>query len=230
MLQPGTNALLIADDPAVRAEIVAALSQAGADVKAVADGASAVLLASNGWRPDIVVVDLLLSTRDSYVTYRALRLAFGAPIIVVAPSSRRFGGEVDDVVPRPFQVSDLLSVIEARCGATVPSIEVVRAGDLLLMPRAGKAYLAGDELLVSADELSLLTCLAVNAGQEVRKDELRSVLRGVTAEVDPRMVDVHLIRVMVKLESAPTVRLRRTPANDAYVLSVEPATSMAVPA
>lgn len=230
MLLPGTNVLLIADDPAVRAEIATALGQAGAGVRAVADGAAAVLLASNSWRPDVIVVDLLLSTRDSYVTYRALRTAFGAPIIVAAPNSMRFGGEVDDVLSRPVQVADVLRQIKARCGTVSPSIEVVRAGDLLLMPRAGKAYLAGEELPVSADELSLLTFLAANAGREVRKDELRAVLRGVTAEVDPRMVDIHLIRMMVKLESARTVHLSRTPTNDAYVLSVDQAANMAVPA
>ena len=224
MLQPGANVLLISDDLAVRAEVVAALVQAGAGVKAVADGAAAVLLASNFWRPDVIVVDLLLSTRDSHGTYRALRTAFGAPIIVAAPNSIRFSGEVDDVLSRPVQVADVLRWIETRCGTAVPSIEVVRAGDLLLMPRAGK------ELPVSADELSLRTCLAANAGREVRTGELRAALRGVTAEVDPRMVDIHLIRVMVELTSPQTVRLTRTPTNDAYVLSVEQATKTAVPA
>src|SRR5215203_1850594 len=130
MLQPGTNVLLIADDQADRAEIATALVHAGAGVKAVPDGAAAVLLASSGWRPDVVVVDLLLSTRDSYVTFRALRLAFGAPIIVAAPSSMRFG-EVDDVVPRPVDAADLVRRIEERRGASCPSIEVIRAGDLL---------------------------------------------------------------------------------------------------
>ncbi len=229
MLQPGTNVLLIADDQADRAEIATALVQAGAGVKAVPDGAAAVLLASSGWRPDIVIVDLLLSTRDSYVTFRALRLAFGAPIIVAAPSSMRFG-EVDDVVARPVDVADLLRRIEERRGASCPSIEVIRAGDLLLMPRAGKAFLAGEELSVTSDEISLLACLVENAGHEVRRDELRGVLRGVTADIDPRMVDVHLVRMMVKLESARSVHLRRTPSNDAYVLSVDAAASLAVPA
>ena len=37
-------------------------------------------------------------------------------------------------------------------------------------------------------------------------------------------------RVMVKLKSARTVQLTRTPTNDAYVLSVDQATNMAVPA
>ena len=229
MVQPGTNILLIADDHTVRAEIASALVQVRATVKAVPDGAAAVLLASSGWRPDVIVVDLLLSTRDSYVTFRALRQAFGVPIIVAAPSSMGVG-EVDDVFPRPVDVVDLVRRIEERSGAPSPSIDVIRAGDLLLMPLTGKALLAGEELSVTSDEISLLACLAANAGQEVRKDKLRGVLRGVTADTDPRMVDVHLVRMMVKLESARSVHLRRTPSNDAYVLSVDSAASLAVPA
>lgn len=227
MIQPGTKVLLIADDQAVRAEIVVALSQSGAVVKATGDGADAVLLSSTGWRPDFVVVDLLLSTRDAYVTYRALRSAFGVPVIVSAPSSSRFGGHVEDVIARPIEVGELVERIAARTRIEVPSPDVVRAGELLLMPRAGKAFLDGEEIHVNADEIALLICLATNAGQEVRRDQLRLVLRGATADIDPRMVDVHLIRLMVKLGSARTLRLWRTPGNDAYVLQVEQPAGMA---
>ncbi len=101
-----------------------------------------------------------------------------------------------------------------------PGVEMIRVGDLIVMPRASRVFLAGGELAVSADEVALLARLAASAGKAVRREELRGALLGIAVDTDPRIVDVHLVRLMVKLDGAASVRLRRTPANDAYLLCV----------
>jgi len=224
------SVLFVADDPATQTEVAAFLQADGMHVRTVNDGTGALALVTDDWRPDLIVVDLLLSTHDTYVVCRLLRGAFGAPIVVSTPFRGRFSGEADHVMPRPLDVAHLAASIRVLLAAPMPSVEVIRAGDLIVMPRAERAFLAGRELSVNADEVALLTRLAATAGRAVRKDDLRGALRGVGADTDPRIVDVHLVRLMVKLEGAASVRLRRTPANDAYILSIMSARDMAVPA
>lgn len=223
--------LLLEDDAIFQAEATAFLEAHGLSVHAAVDGARALALADQRRQPDIVVVDLLLSTVDSYRICRALRAAFGVPIIVVTPFASRFGGEADEVLARPVALPLLLARIQAVLNRARPSAEVVRAGDLMVMPQAGRAFLGSRELAVNADEVALLARLAATTERPVRKDDLRGELRGVSADTDPRIVDAHLVRLMVKLESAALVRLRRTPGNDAYVLTVSPQpVPLAVPA
>jgi len=224
--------LFIEDDFALIGEATDFLEQEGLSVQVARDGASALALANERRLPDVIVVDLLLSTFDSYVMCRALRGAFGVPIIVTTPYTSRFSGEADVVLARPLDLTVLATRIQALLTRTQPSVEVIRAGDLMVMPRAGRAFLENRELDVNADEVALLARLAATADRPVQKDDLRGTLRGVAADTDPRVVDVHLVRLMVKLEGARTVRLRRTPMNDAYVLSiaVEPTLSVAVSA
>lgn len=214
------------------AEATAFLEREGFAVLASRDGAGALALGNERRLPDVIVVDLLLSTFDSYVMCRALRGAFGVPIIVTTPFASRFSGEADDVLARPVDLAELATRVRALLTRTQPSVDVIRAADLMVMPRAGRAFLGNRELDVNADEVALLARLAATADRPVRKDDLRGTLRGVTADTDPRVVDVHLVRLMVKLEGARTVRLHRTPMNDAYVLSIaaEPTVPLAVPA
>ncbi len=229
---PSPLVLLIEDDATLLEEATDFLERERLAVVAVRDGAGALALGNERRLPDVIVVDLLLSTFDSYVICRALRGAFGVPLIITTPFASRFSGEADDVLTRPLDLTVLATRIRAVLTRTQPSVEVIRAGDLMVMPRAARAFLGDRELDVNADEVALLARLAATADRPVRKDDLRGTLRGVAADTDPRVVDVHLVRLMVKLEGARTVRLRRTPMNDAYVLSIAagPAVPLAVPA
>lgn len=224
--------LLLEDDASLLVDATAVLEREGFSVMPAMEGEAALALAHGPVQPDIVVVDLLLSTFDSYVMCRALRGAFGVPVIVTTPFAGRFGGEADDVVARPLDLAHLVSRIRALLSRTQPSVEVIRTGDLIVMPRAARAFLGDRELNVTADEVALLARLAATADRPVPKPELRGALRGVAADTDPRVVDVHLVRLMVKLEGAASIRLRRSPGDDAYILSLVPSAvpELAVPA
>ncbi len=224
--------LLVEDDATLLADATAVLERDGFSVLTAVDGEGALSLAHGPIQPDIVVVDLLLSTFDCYVMCRVLRSAFGVPVILTTTFTSRFSGVADDVVARPLDLAHLVSRIRALLNRAQPSVEVIRAGDLMVLPRAAQAFLGDRELNVTADEVALLARLAATADRPVRKSDLRGALRGVASDSDPRIVDVHLVRLMVKLEGATSVRLRRSPSGDAYILSIAPVPipAMAVPA
>lgn len=221
LVEAAPAVLLVGDDPLTWEDGSAFLLREGFAVRSARDGAAALLLAGGPWRPDVVVVDLLIPTRDAYTIYWALRTAFGVPVIVTTPWVGRSGaGEPDEILPRPFDLPQLAARIRTVLGHDQTSDALLAAGDLMVMPRAGRAFLSGRELRLTADEVALLTRLVAAGDQPVQKGDLLQTLRGVTRDTDPRLVDVHLVRLMVKLADAAGVRLRRTPANDAYVLAV----------
>lgn len=213
--------LLVEDDRSLRQEATSFLTSDGFDAQAVADGQAALLLSGGPWQPDVIVVDLLLPVREAYVICRALKAAFAVPVIATTPVIGRFGGgEADDVLLRPFELTQLAEHIRAIVRRDLDG-ETLSAGDLVLMPRLGRAMLGGRELRLSEDETALLARLMAEPDRPVRKPDLMRVLRGVTRDTDPRIVDVHLVRMMVKIGEGAGVRMCRTPQNDAYVLVVE---------
>jgi two-component system OmpR family response regulator len=103
--------LLVADDRVVRDEASDFLERHGLTVRAVRDGERALALAEGHIQPDVVVVDLLLSTVESYRMHRAAREAFGVPIILVTPFVSRIGGSTYDELERPLNPATLLARI-----------------------------------------------------------------------------------------------------------------------
>jgi len=110
--------LVVEDDAIVRRFIAAALTRAGYNVRAAADGQSA-LVELLGWRPDVVLLDLIMPRMNGWEFARACNeLAERRPRIIVISAlgtgtleaAREIGAW--HVLPKPFDLDDLLSVLE----------------------------------------------------------------------------------------------------------------------
>jgi two-component system OmpR family response regulator len=109
------RALVVEDDPGMRRLIVEIMELDGWDVREASDGAEAVSIAE-GWRPDAVVVDVVLPTMDGLDAVREIRrMAGGGEVgmLVVAstPGTERDARAAgsDDFMVVPLDVSELAS-------------------------------------------------------------------------------------------------------------------------
>ena len=108
--------LVVDDDEAIRQVVGMALSDEGYEVLTASDGADALLLAGQR-TPRVILLDMRMPVMDGWQFARAYRQTPGshAPIVVVTAAAeaarRAMEIEAEDVLPKPFRIDELLTVI-----------------------------------------------------------------------------------------------------------------------
>lgn len=116
--------LIVEDDADIRAMMALALADAGYEVREAADGRTGFELLES-WRPDLVVLDLLMPAMNGW-QFRDLQRAFPAtapiPVVVTTALSQlppvldRLGAAAS--LAKPFDVAELVATV-GRVLATV---------------------------------------------------------------------------------------------------------------
>jgi DNA-binding response OmpR family regulator len=74
---------------------------------------------------------------------------------------------------------------------------------------------------LSPEEFELLLQLATAPEISVSKLDLLKSIRGAVTELDQWLVEIHIMRLMVKLSRQSICRVERTPADDGFMLLTE---------
>ena len=115
----GARILIVEDDPATRALVLMALADEGYRVTTAPHGVAALAILGQPERPppDVILLDLRMPIMDGPAFAHEYRRLPGphAPIIALS-ASREAGAQVqaDDVVTKPFLLSDLLGRVERQ--------------------------------------------------------------------------------------------------------------------
>lgn len=94
--------------------------------------------------------------------------------------------------------------------AATEEIEVLRSGDLEVIPRTGLVRVGGEPLALSVRELGVLAALLRREGRVVSREELYAEVWGGALRPNDRSVDVYVHKLRVKLEAAVGDRLIHT--------------------
>src|SRR5881409_3153999 len=129
--------ILVVDDDASLAEMLTiVLRQEGFESRMVARGDEA-LEAFRTYRPDLVLLDLMLPGRDGIDVCKGIRAESGVPIVMLTAKSDTVDVVVglesgaDDYVAKPFKPKELVARIRARVRRfEAPAPEVLTIGDL----------------------------------------------------------------------------------------------------
>ena len=202
----GTPRVLVVEDSETIREMVGeALTDAGylTDARPDGDRLEEVL---DGFRPDLVVLDVMLPGRDGFALLDVI-LQWGEAGIVLLTARdglpdrlRGLDGGADDYVVKPFELAELVSRVGAvlRRRGRLPA--AVQVGDLMLDVDAGVASRAGHRLGLTATELRLLVYLVEQRGRTVSTTQILNAVWGYAA-YDPNLVQVHISGLRQKLEA-----------------------------
>ncbi|MGQ0573553.1 MAG: response regulator transcription factor [Pseudonocardia sp.] len=215
--------LVVEDAEAIRTAVVSGLAGAGFGATGRADGRSLEQdLAA--FRPDLVVLDVMLPGRDGFALLDVVRRHSDAGVVMLTARDgvddrlRGLHGGADDYVVKPFALAELLARVTAvlrRMGRTPSAVAV---GDLLVDAAAGTVLRAGTPVELTATELRLLDYLAAQRGRVVSKGQILTRVWGYT-DYDPNLVEVHISALRRKLGEP---RLLHTVRGLGYVLRAEP--------
>ncbi|MEV2253414.1 response regulator transcription factor [Streptomyces sp. NPDC050147] len=210
---PGALRVLVVDDDPTVAEVVAGyLERDGYTVDRAEDGPGA-LERAGVFRPDLVVLDLMLPGMDGLEVCRRLRVKGPVPVIMLTArgdeDDRILGLEVgaDDYVTKPFSPRELVlrveSVLRRSHAARAPeSVATLGAAGLWVDLVARRATKGGTELALTLREFDLLAFLLRHPGQAFGREELMREVWGWEFG-DLSTVTVHVRRLRGKVEDDP---------------------------
>ncbi|GAB4586979.1 response regulator transcription factor [Nocardia sp. IFM 10818] len=171
--------LVVDDEAAVREALVRALDSEGYETRSAGDGATALTEVA-GWRPEVVVLDVLMPFMDGLTACRTLRgRGDRTPILMltardaVADRIEGLDAGADDYLVKPFDLDELLARVRALVRRTYPEDgAMLSAGDLVMDTAAHTVRRGGREIELSRTEFALLEVLLRNAGQALPRETL----------------------------------------------------------
>jgi len=207
--------LVVEDDSTVSGVLSAYLSKAGFEQRVAADGATA-LQQWTQWRPDVVILDVMLPGMTGLeVLARRRAEDDGAAVIILSArgdeEDRLLGLEVgaDDYVVKPVSPREAVLRVQAllrrseRLGAVSMLPRTVAVGDLLVDLQARTAELRGEALNLTHREFDLLAYLMTHRDEAFTKEALMRRVWGWDFG-DTSTVTVHVRRLREKIELDPS--------------------------
>jgi two-component system, OmpR family, response regulator len=219
---PG-RVLVVEDSEAIRDGVVDALAAAGYVAGGRRDGGGLEDVLET-FRPDLVVLDVMLPGRDGFALIDVVRERTDAGIVLLTARDalddrlRGLDGGADDYVVKPFLLAELVSRVGAVLRRRGRAPSAVQVGDLVVDVDAGVASRGGRLLELTATELRLLAHLAVHRGRTLSKTQLLAAVWGYD-DYDPNLVEVHVSALRRKLG---TPALLHTARGIGYVLRAQP--------
>ena len=211
--------ILIVDDDANIAELISLyLMKECYETKIVGDGESALREFPN-FKPNLVLLDLMLPGMDGYQVCRELRISSQVPIIMLSAKGEIFdkvlGLELgaDDYMIKPFDSKELVARVKAvlRRYQTAPAStaaaskqqgEFVEYPALIVnLPNYSVLY-NGRSVDMPPKELELLYFLASSPNQVFTREQLLDHIWGYEYIGDTRTVDVHIKRLREKIKDS----------------------------
>ncbi|HET7172789.1 MAG TPA: MtrAB system response regulator MtrA [Nocardioidaceae bacterium] len=201
--------LVIDDDSSLAEMLTIVLRNEGFEPRVCGNGALA-LSSVRDFRPDVVLLDLMLPGKDGTDVCHEIRAESGVPIIMLTAKSDTvdivLGLEAgaDDYVVKPFKPKELVARIRARLRTFDEAAPAdVEIGDLVI-DVAGHTVKRGDESLpLTPLEFDLLLCLARKPWQVFTREVLLEQVWGYRHAADTRLVNVHVQRLRSKVELDP---------------------------
>lgn len=223
--------LVVDDEPSISMLIEFNLKLAGYDVRCVGDG-EAVFDLLKPFRPDLIVLDLMLPKMDGIQVCRELRKQNNAvPIIMltalqdVTDKIAGLDNGADDYMTKPFSPQELISRIGALFrrlqtlpGATEETVYTI--GKLNVLADQREVLLDGKQIELTPKEFELLLFLCKHRGKVLSRQQLLHGVWDYHFLGDTRIVDVHISHLRDKIEAnARTPEFIATVRNVGYKLN-----------
>lgn len=207
--------LVVEDEPAIAAGIVAALAASGYQTHTAADGEEAWFLGDTE-DFDLVVLDLGLPKIDGLAVLKRWRKA-GRTMPVLILTARGAWPErvegidtgADDYLTKPFQIEELMARVRALIRrAAGHASPVLAAGTISVDTRQMRVMIDGTNVTVSPLEYRLVAYLLHHKGRVVSPGELIEHLYGDDDARDANALEAVITRLRKKL-GADVVQTRR---------------------
>ncbi|MFD0692698.1 response regulator [Paenibacillus sp. GCM10027628] len=204
--------LVVDDEPSISMLIEFNLKLVGFEVQCVFDG-EAVFDAIQTFRPDLIVLDLMLPKMDGFQVCRKLRNQNNLVPIIMLTAMQDLTDKIagldngaDDYMTKPFSPQELISRIQAimRRIQTLPSTTEnapINIGQISIKADQREVMVGGAPIELTPKEFELLLFLCKHRGKVLSRQQLLHGVWDYHFLGDTRIVDVHISHLRDKIEN-----------------------------
>lgn len=201
--------MLIVEDEENIAELVELYMQReGFETQIASDGEEAIEK-FRVFRPDIVLLDVMLPKLDGWGVLGEIRSEGRTPVIMLTAKGEtndRVSGlnaGADDYIVKPFEMKEVIARVSAvlrRSGSEPDKPKRLVFDNLVIDMERFELTVKGKRVDTPPKELELLAFLAGNPNRVYTRDQLLDEVWGFDYYGDSRTVDVHIKRLREKIE------------------------------
>lgn len=203
--------LIIDDDTNISELISLYLNKEGYETREVANGKLAIEIFED-YRPDLVLLDIMLPGADGYDVCKEIRKKSRTPIIMLTAKGEVFdkvlGLELgaDDYMVKPFDPKELIARVKAVLRRNTQPIEEEKVKNRIVLDNLiidkdnYSVTYEGNLVELPPKELEVLYFLASHPKQVFTREQLLDKIWGYDFVGDTRTVDVHIKRLRDKFE------------------------------
>ena len=192
---------VVEDDPNIRELVTYTLQSTGFDACGFENGSEFLKALSDGEKPELVLLDIMLPGEDGISILGKLRkksVTKDLPIIMMTAKGTEYDkvlgldSGADDYITKPFGMMELVSRVKAvlrRSNRNEKKHEIV----------IGQLKSCGNEVTLTNKEFKLLCLLVESKGNVLNRDQLLTNIWGYDFDGETRTVDVHIRSLRQKL-------------------------------
>jgi two-component system, OmpR family, alkaline phosphatase synthesis response regulator PhoP len=205
---PPAKILLVDDEPSIVNLASAYLRKEGYELYTAADGAAA-LKAARVFKPDLIVLDIMLPGMDGLEVLSQLRRESDVYVILLTAKSEEADKVIglsvgaDDYLTKPFSPRELVARVKSalrRLRSSSRAEGSVLAFQHVRVDTGSRQVWVDDQVVeLTTIEFDLLKTLAENRGLVLSREQLLEKVWGYDYYGEARVVDVHIGHVRQKL-------------------------------
>ncbi|MFV1859223.1 MAG: response regulator transcription factor [Anaerolineales bacterium] len=201
--------LVIDDEKSILDLVSAYLQPEGYEIRTAMDGPAGLKLA-RAFKPDVIVLDIMLPEMDGIELLSKLRRESEAYVIMLTAKTEETDKVIglsvgaDDYVTKPFSPRELVARIKAalrrmRLGRSLPDEQILSYVHLRIDSGSRRAWMEDAEVELTTLEFDLLWALAEHPGKVLSRERLLERVWGYDYYGEIRVVDVHIGHIRRKL-------------------------------
>jgi two-component system OmpR family response regulator len=202
--------LVVDDEPSITDAVGTALRYEGFDVRTEATGRGA-LSSAMAFRPDLIVLDVMLPDLDGLEVTRRLRAdGLRTPVLFLTArdatedkvSGLTVGG--DDYVTKPFSLAEVVARVRAVLRRTSPDGKpadgLLRVEDLVMDEESREVWRDGTPVHLTATEFNLLRYFMLNPRRVLSKSQILDHVWQYDFDGDANVVETYVSYLRKKLD------------------------------
>ena len=202
--------LVVDDEPSITDAVGTALRYEGFEVRSEATGRGA-LAAATAFRPDLIVLDIMLPDLDGLEVTRRLRSdGLRIPVLFLTArdatedkvSGLTVGG--DDYVTKPFSLAEVVARVRAVLRRTSPdggpATGLLRFEDLVMDEESREVWRDGTPVHLTATEFNLLRYFLLNPRRVLSKAQILDHVWQYDFDGDANVVETYVSYLRKKLD------------------------------
>ncbi|SCY64901.1 response regulator transcription factor [Butyrivibrio sp. INlla14] len=163
------------------------------------------------YKPDCILLDVMMPEIDGFKLCRKMRHVTNVPILFlsgkVSEDDKVEGFEAggDDYIEKPYSLREVYVRIVANIKRNTQRVSkksssmLIILGDFVIDKEKHKLFFQNDEIIISNKEYELILFLAQNINREITFEEIGIKLWGTYIETDRRNVMVNVSRLRKKI-------------------------------